>query len=500
MESLLANLSLGFSVAFSPENLLFALVGSLVGTLIGVLPGIGPLATVAMLLPITFYFPPAAALIMLASIYYGSQYGGSTTAILLNLPGEASAVVTCLDGHQMAIRGRAGAALAIAALGSLFAGCVATFILAAAAPSLASMAMLFAPAEYFSLMVLGLVAAVVLAQGAIVKAVAMIVAGLLLGLVGTDINSGAHRMMLGIPELSDGINFVPLTIGLFALPEIVRNLERPPSVSVISAPMSTLWPNREEFRAAWPAVLRGTGVGAVLGVLPGGGALLSSFAAYSVEKRIAKDPSRFGRGAVEGLAAPESANNAGVQTSFIPLLTLGLPSNAVMALIAGALIIQGIQPGPNVMVQRPELFWGLIASMWIGNVMLVLINLPMIGIWVRLLKVPYRLLYPSILVFCCIGTYSINNSAFDVLLLIVFGIIGEILRRLDCEPAPLVLAFVLSPLMEENLRRAMLLSFGDPLTFVTRPISLTLLLSALVLLVVVVLPTVRKTRERAFAE
>lgn len=494
------NLLLGFGVALTPGNLMYCLIGALIGTLIGVLPGIGPVATVAMLLPITFYLPPVSALIMLAGIYYGAQYGGSTTAILVNLPGESSSVVTCLDGYQMARQGRAGAALAVAALGSVFAGTVATLLLAMFAPPMAELALLFGPAEYFALMVLGLVAAVVLAQGSLVKALSMIFLGLLLGSVGTDVNTGAQRLTFGIPELADGIGFVPLAMGLFAVAEIIKNLESPENRAVLPAKITGLWPTRDDFRRAWPAVLRGTGLGSLLGILPGGGALLASFAAYTLEKRIAKDPSRFGKGAVEGVAAPESANNAGAQTSFIPLLTLGIPSNAVMALMAGAMTIHGIQPGPQVMTSRPDMFWGMISSMFIGNVMLVIINLPLIRIWVTLLKVPYRILYPAILVFCCIGVYSLNNSMFEVLLLVGFGFLGYTFLKFGCEPAPLLLAFILGPLMEENLRRAMLLSRGDPMVFVSRPISATLLAVALLLLVIVLLPMVRKGREEAFKE
>jgi putative tricarboxylic transport membrane protein len=497
---LFANLALGFDVALSPWNLLYCFIGALIGTLIGVLPGIGPVATLAMLLPITFYLPPVSALIMLAGIYYGSQYGGSTTAILVNLPGESASVVTTLDGYQMTKRGRAGAALAVAALGSLFAGCVATLVLAMLAPPLASVALLFGPAEYFSLMTLGLVAAVVLAQGSLVKAMAMIFLGLLLGLVGTDVTSGAPRLTFGIPELYDGIDFVPLAMGLFAVSEIIKNLEKPEERAVVAARVTGLWPSKEDFRRATPAVLRGTALGSVLGILPGGGALLSSFASYMVEKKISRHPEEFGKGAVEGVAGPESANNAGAQTSFIPLLTLGIPGNPVIALMAGAMTIQGIQPGPQVMNSQPELFWGMIASMWIGNLMLVVINLPLIQIWVNLLKVPYRLMYPAILVFCCIGVYTVNNSTFDVFMLVLFGFVGYLFMKWGCEPAPLLLAFILGPQMEEYLRRAMLLSRGDPMVFVERPISAALLAVAAVMILIVVLPAVRKSREEAFRE
>jgi TctA family transporter len=496
---LIGNLVLGFSVAFDPYNLVFCFFGVLIGTLIGVLPGIGPVATLAMLLPITFYLAPIPALIMLSGIYYGAQYGGSTTAILINLPGESSSVVTCLDGHQMALRGRAGAALAVAALGSFFAGCVATVLIAVASPPLSKVALQFGAAEYFSLMVLGLIGAVVLAQGSLIKAIAMIFLGLLLGLVGTDLNSGQQRYTFGIPELSDGIGFVILAMGLFGLAEIITNLEKTEKRE-ISAVVGKLMPNREEFRRSVPAVMRGTVLGSLLGILPGGGALLASFAAYTFEKKVSKTPERFGKGAVEGVAAPESANNAGAQTSFIPMLTLGIPSNPVMALMIGAMTIQGIAPGPRVMTQQPDLFWGIIASMWIGNAMLVIINLPLIGIWVRLLKVPYRLLFPMILVLCAIGVYSLNSSAFEVGMTALFGVLGYLFYKLGCEPAPMLLGFILGPLMEENLRRALVLSRGDPTVFLTRPISLTLLVLAALLLAMVILPTFRKTREEAFKE
>jgi putative tricarboxylic transport membrane protein len=437
---------------------------------------------------------------MLAGIYYGAQYGGSTTAILVNLPGEASSVVTCLDGYQMARQGRAGAALAVAALGSLFAGCVATLILVLFAPPLASGALLFGPAEYFALMTLGLVTAVVLAQGALVKAFGMIILGILLGTVGSDVNTGAERLTFGFEGLAEGINFVPLAMGLFAIPEIVKNLEHREERSVLTEKITGLWPSREDFRRSWPAVLRGTGIGSVLGILPGSGSLLSSFSAYMIEKQVSKRPEEFGRGAVEGVAAPESANNASAQTSFIPLLTLGIPANAVMALMAGAMTIQGIQPGPQVMSARPDLFWGMIVSMWIGNLMLVIINLPLIQIWVTLLKVPYRILFLMILGFCCVGVYSLNNSPFDILLLAVFGFVGYAFSKWKLEPAPLLLAFVLGPLIEENLRRALLISGGDPSVFVTRPLSAALLLVALGMIVVVGLPKIRKRRDEALQE
>ena len=496
---LLSNLALGFEVASSPQNLMFCFIGALVGTLIGVLPGLGPLATLAMLLPVTFYLPPVAALIMLSGIYYGAQYGGSTTAILVNMPGESSSVVTCLDGYQMARNGRAGAALAIAALGSLFAGTVATFLVAAASPLLGAIALQFLAAEYFSLMVLGLVGSVVLARGSMLKAVAMAILGLLIGIIGTDVNSGFQRFTFGVPELSDGIGFVPVAMGLFGVTEILVNLERREQRS-LGAVIGSLLPTWAEFKAATPAVLRGTAIGSLLGVLPGGGALLASFAAYAFEKKVSKHPELFGKGVVEGVAAPEAANNAGAQTSFIPLLTLGIPSNAVMAIMVGAMMIHGIQPGPQVMTEQPKLFWGIIASMWIGNFMLVIINLPLVGVWVRLLTVPYRMLFPTILMLICIGTYGVNNSWVEVSLVAGFGVIGYIFAKIGCEPAPLVLALVLGPLMEENLRRALLISRGDPLIFVQRPISLTLLLMALALVILFVLPSFKATRAEAFKE
>lgn len=497
---LLSNLELGFSTAFTLQNLFYCFIGVLLGTLIGVLPGIGPIATIAMLLPITYVLPPVAALIMLAGIYYGAQYGGSTTAILVNLPGESSSVVTCLDGYQMARKGRAGAALAIAGLGSFFAGTVATLILAAFAPVLSELAFKFGPAEYFSLMVLGLVGAVVLASGSLTKALAMIVLGLIIGLIGTDVNSGAQRFTFEIPELSDGIGFVIIAMGVFGFAEIISNLEQKEHREVFTSKVGSLMPNKEEFKRAAPAALRGTALGSILGVLPGGGALLSAFASYTLEKKLSKHPEEFGKGAPEGVAGPESANNAGAQTSFIPLLTLGIPPNAVMALMVGAMTIHNIQPGPQVMTSNPALFWGLIASMWIGNLMLIVLNLPLIGIWIKLLSVPYRVLYPAILLFCCVGVYSLNNNVFEVALTVLFGVVGWLFIKLKCEPAPLLLGFILGPLMEENLRRALLLSRGDWSTFVTRPLSLGLLVAAVLLVVIVLSPAISKKRYEAFEE
>ncbi|MFG1201669.1 tripartite tricarboxylate transporter permease [Xanthobacter aminoxidans] len=497
---LLDNLALGFSVALSLQNVFYCFVGALLGTLIGVLPGLGPVATIAMLLPLTFGLPPVSALIMLAGIYYGAQYGGSTTAILINLPGESSSVVTAIDGHQMARKGRAGAALATAALGSFFAGSVATLLLALFAPPLANLALQFGPPEYFSLMVLGLIASVTLASGSVVKAIAMIVLGLILGLSGQDIYTGTPRFTFDMQELSDGFDFVALAMGMFGISEIIRNLEDEHQRSLVAAKVKSLMLTKEEFKRIIAPVLRGTAIGSFLGILPGGGAMLSSFASYSIEKKISKYPREFGRGAIEGVAGPESANNAGAQTSFIPMLTLGIPSNPVMALMIGALIIQGITPGPNVVTEKPDLFWGVIASMWVGNFMLVLLNLPLIGMWVRLLTVPYHVMFPAIIAFCCIGVYSVNNNTFDVYTMALFGLLGYALVKLDCEPAPLLLGFVIGPMLEEYLRRAMLISRGDPTVFVTRPISAVLLALAAAALVVVLLPSVQKGREEAFKE
>jgi putative tricarboxylic transport membrane protein len=497
---LLHHLTLGFQTALSLQNLLYCFVGVLLGTLIGVLPGLGPVPTIAMLLPITYALTPVSALIMLAGIYYGAQYGGSTTSILVNLPGESSSIVTCLDGYQMARNGRAGAALSISALGSFFAGTVATMVVAGFAPPLSELALTFGPAEYFSLMVLGLIGAVVLARGSLIKAVGMIVLGLLLGMVGMDVNSGVARYSLGVTELLDGINLVPLAMGFFAFSEILANLEHSEKREVFTKKVSGLWLTRKEVKEALPAVLRGTIVGSLLGLLPGGGAVLASFAAYTVEKKLSRTPERFGRGAIAGVAGPESANNAGAQTSFIPMLTLGIPPNAVMALMVGAMTIHNIQPGPQVMTSNPQLFWGLVASMWVGNLMLVVLNLPLIGMWIKLLTVPYRILYPAILLFCAIGVYSINNTSFDVMQTAVFGFLGVLFFKLECEPAPLLLGFVLGPMMEENLRRAMLLSRGDPTVFLTRPLSAAMLAAAVALLVIIVLPNLRKKREEVFEE
>jgi TctA family transporter len=497
---LLNNIGLGFSVALTAMNLLYCLAGVFLGTLIGVLPGLGPTATIAMLLPVTFTLPPVSSLIMLAGIYYGSQYGGSTTSILVNVPGEAASVVTALDGYQMARKGRAGVALATAAIGSFFAGTVATVILALFAPPLAEIALKFGPAEFFSLMVLGLLASLVLARGSLLHASGMVVLGLLLGLVGADVNTGTQRFTFGIPQLADGIGFVVVAMGMFGLAEIIRNLENEEDRSLLVSKITSLMPTKEDWKRMIAPILRGTAIGSILGILPGSGSILGSFAAYAIEKKVSKHSAEFGSGAIEGVAAPESANNAGAQTSFIPMLTLGIPSNPVMALMIGAMIIQGIQPGPSVITEQPALFWGIIVSMWIGNLFLVILNLPMVGMWVKLVSVPYQYLFPAILVFCGIGVFSLNNTEFDVYLMALFGVVGYIFVKLDCEPAPMLLAFILGPMMEEYMRRALLLSRGNPMVFLERPISATMLALAALAIIVAGLPMFYKKREEAFRE
>lgn len=497
---LIANLSLGFSTALSLQNVLYAFVGCVLGTLIGVLPGLGPVATIAMLLPATYGLNPTTALIMLAGIFYGAQYGGSTTAILVNLPGESSSVVTAIDGYQMARQGRAGLALFTAGFGSFFAGCVATLVLAAFAPQLAQLAYNFGPADYFSLMTLGLVGAILLASGSVTKAICMILMGLLLGLVGTDVNSGVMRFTFQLPVLFDGIDFVCVAMGLFGFAEVITNLSLKGNREALTKKVTGMLPTWADFRRMMPAVMRGTVLGSTLGILPGGGAVLSSFSAYTLEKKISKHPEEFGKGAIEGVAGPESANNAASQTSFIPLLTLGIPSNAVMALMVGAMTIHNVQPGPQVMANNPELFWGLIASMWVGNLMLVILNLPLIGVWVRLLTIPYRYLYPAILVFCCIGVYSLNSNVANIYITAIISIFGYVLSKLGCEAAPMLLGFVLGPMMEEYFRRALILSHGSYSIFATSPISLSLLVVTAILITIMALPSVKKKREEAFQE
>jgi len=497
---LLANLALGFEAAFTPLNLTYCLIGVLAGTLVGVLPGLGPTATIAMLLPASFALPPVTALIMLAGIYYGAQYGGSTTAILVNLPGEATSIVTAIDGYKMAQKGRAGPALATAALGSFFAGCVSTLVIAIFAPPLAAAALAFESPEYFSLMILGLIASVALARGSILKAIGMIMVGMLLGLVGTDVSSGARRYTFGIGELMDGVGFVQVAMGVFGVTEILRNIEHEIKNPRLIVKVTSLMPTREDFRRMVAPIFRGTILGSALGVLPGGGPLLASFGSYSMEKRLSKHPEEFGEGAIEGVAGPESANNAGAQTAFIPMLTLGIPSTPTMALMIGAMILQGIQPGPSVVTEQPALFWGIIVSMWLGNLMLVVLNLPLVGLWVRLCMIPYHLLYPAILVFCAIGAFSLSNSIFDVQLIVVFGLVGYLLAKLELDPAPMMLALILGPMMEQNLRRSMTIARGDVFVFVERPISLIILLISAAVLVLAVLPMIRKKRDEAFVE
>ena len=500
MMDLLQNLTLGFSVALTPINLLYCLVGVTLGTFIGVLPGVGPLAGVAMLLPTTYVLPPAAAVIMLAGIFYGAQYGGSTTSILVNMPGDASAVVTCIDGHEMARQGRAGPALAISAIGSFFAGCVATVVIAVFAPLLTEIALKFGPTEYFALVTLGLVTASTLSHGSIVNALAMVAVGLLLGIVGTDVQTSTLRFTFGFPDLGDGVNLVATAIGLFGFSHVIANLDSTNPRELHQSEVKRLMPSKADLKASWKPIIRGTGIGSLLGVLPGGGAVLGSFVSYMVEKRVSRTPERFGHGAIEGVAGPESANNAASQTSFIPLLTLGIPPNPVIALIGGAMMIQGIAPGPEVITRQPEFFWAIVASMWLGNMMLLVLNLPLIGIWVRMLRIPYGFLYPAIVLFSCIGIYSVNNSAFDVMTAAVFSLLGYAFLKLDCPPGPLLLGFVLGPMMEENLRRAMLLSHGDPTVFFRRPISAVLLLAAATLVIVAVAPSIRRKRQEVFVD
>jgi putative tricarboxylic transport membrane protein len=500
MMDMISNLGLGFGVALGLKNLGLCFLGCLIGTLIGVLPGVGPIATIAMLLPITFGLDPVGALIMLAGIYYGAQYGGSTTAILVNIPGEATSVVTTLDGHQMAKQGRAGVALGMAAIGSFIAGSIATVLIAALGAPLTRLALLFGPAEYFALMVMGLAFAVVLARGSILKAIAMIFVGLLLSTIGTDLETGQERLTLGFAPLSDGLDFAVLAMGVFGFAEVIRNLENPETRDVVKAKIGRLLPSMAEFLQSLPSIFRGTALGSILGILPGNGAVLGPFASYTLEKKIAKDPSRFGKGAIEGVAGPESANNAGAQTAFIPLLTLGIPPNAVMALMVGAMTIHGIIPGPQVMTKNPQLFWGMIASMWIGNLMLLIINLPLIQLWVKLLQVPYRLMFPAILIFCCIGMYSINNQPVDVAMTAFFGIVGYLLIKFGFEPAPMLLGFVLGKLMEEKLRQALIISRGSFWTFVERPISAGLLVVTAIILIVAVSPSISKKRDEVFVE
>ncbi|TCV74558.1 TctA family transporter [Neorhizobium sp. R1-B] len=493
-------LLLGFSTATTFSNFLYCFLGVLLGTTVGVLPGLGPVATISMLLPFTFGLPVDTALIMLAGIFYGSQYGGSTTAILMNLPGEASSVVTTLDGHAMAKQGKAGRALAAAAIGSFFAGTVGTLFIVVSAPLLASFALTFGPAEYFSLIVLGLITSMVLASGSMLTALGMALFGVMLGMIGTDVNSGAARFTFGTPNLLDGLNFVVVATGIFGLGDVLANLEDERSRPASVATVSSLFPTREDWKRIIAPVLRGTGIGVLLGVLPGAGVLLASFSAYALEKKVSRRPDEFGKGAIEGVAAPEAANNAAAQTCFIPMLTLGLPGTATMALMIGALVVQGVQPGPEILTQQPALFWGLVVSMWLGNLMLLFLNLPLVGLWAKLISVPYHYLFPMICVFVAIGVYSINNSVFDVYMMALFGVLGYFFRKVGAEPAPLILAMILGPMAEEYLRRALLISHGDASVFFTSPLSLGTLIVAALLLLSIISPRFRKVREEGLQE
>jgi putative tricarboxylic transport membrane protein len=488
------NLAHGFEIALTAQNFFYCLLGAALGTLVGVLPGLGPLATIAMLLPVTFNLPAVTSLIMLSGIYYGAHHAGATTAIMLNMPGEPSSVVICFDGHPMARQGRAGAALCISALASFFAGCVAVLIIAMFSPPLARVALTFGAPEYTAVVVLALIAASALSAGSLSVTLPMTLLGLLLGTVGTDTNSGLQRFTFGLSNVADKLDFVVVAVGLFAFAEIASRLENLGSVRPVSARVTGLLPTRADLKASWKAVLRGTALGSAFGILPGTGPLVSSFASYGLEQQLAKDPSRFGHGAIEGVAGPEAANNAAALTHFIPMLTLGIPAGAAMALMLGALTIQGITPGPGILTEHPDLFWGVVASMWIGNLMLLVLNLPLVGIWIRLLAIPYRLLYPAILVFCCIGVYSVANDPADVVMMAGFGAFGYLLLKLGCPPAPLILGFILGPILEENMRRALLISRGDPAVFVTRPISLAFLLAALALLGFSLSPRLRRDR------
>jgi putative tricarboxylic transport membrane protein len=492
---ILTNVAQGFAVALQPVNLLACFIGVFIGTLVGVLPGIGPVSAMSLLLPVTLAGSPEAGIIMMAGIYYGSMYGGSTTSILVNIPGEAASVVTCLDGHQMARQGRAGPALGIAALGSFFAGTFAIVALMLVAPALANVAIAFGPAEYFSLMVLGLTVLTFLTQGSMAKALLMACVGAVLGLIGLDSITAQPRLTFERIELYDGIGLVPVVMGLFGIAEVLSNIERPISRQILDARITQLWPSRADWRASAAPVMRGTLLGFFLGILPGGGAVIASFASYALEKRVSKTPERFGRGAIEGVAGPEAANNAAAGGAFMPLMTLGIPPNVVMALLMGAFIIHGLQPGPLMMSQNPALFWAIVVSMYIGNVMLLVLNLPLVGMWAQLLRLPYNVLFPLIVLFSIVGVYCSSNNVFDVYVMIAFGILGYLMRKTGYEPAPLVLAFVLGPMLENNLRKALILSQGELTTFLTRPISAACLLFAAVLLVFPLLPSLRRKRE-----
>jgi putative tricarboxylic transport membrane protein len=492
---LLSQLALGFAVALQPVNLLYCFAGVFIGTLIGVLPGIGPVGAMSLLLPVTFKATPEAAIIMLAGIYYGSMYGGSTTSILVNIPGEAASVVTCLDGYQMARKGRAGPALGMCAFGSFIGGTVGLIGLILLAPPLSKFALAFGPPEYFSLMVLGLTILVYLAHGSMAKALIMAGFGMVLGLIGLDSITGQPRLTFDRLELVDGVGLAPIVMGLFGVGEVLINVEQQLRRDVFQTRIKNLLPGVRDWLDSALPMARGSVIGFLLGILPGGGAVISSFLSYAVEKRLAREPERFGQGAIEGVAGPETANNAATSGAFIPLMTLGVPPNVIMAMLLGAFMVHGVTPGPLMMTTNPALFWGVIASMYIGNIMLLVLNLPLIGMWVQVLKVPYRILFPLILLFCVIGVYSIGNSVFDIYVMIAFGLIGYLMKKFGYEGAPLVLAFVLGPLLENNLRKSLILSQGDFSIFLLRPISAACLLLALFLLLSPLLPTLRKRRE-----
>lgn len=496
----LSFLAMGMQVALNPVNLLYCLMGVTLGTAIGVLPGVGPIITIALLLPLSFGLSTEASIILLAGIYYGASYGGSTTSILVNLPGEASSAVTCIDGHQMAKKGRAGVALAVAAIGSFFAGTVGTLLIALAGPPLAAIAMRFGAAEYAALVFAALLMVATMTRGGAIKGIGAALLGAIFGLAGSDVMTGVFRFTFNVPELRDGIDFAVLAVGLFAIAEIVGNTSSDSQGKIATSAVGNLWPTRQDFREAWPAVVRGTGIGSLLGVLPGAGVAMSSFSAYMVEKNIAKRPERFGEGAIEGVAAPESANNAACQTGFIPTLLLGIPGSPVMALLLGAFMIHGVAPGPRMMTDHAPLFWGLIASMWIGNLFLVVLNLPLIGLWVRLLKVPYHWLYVFVLAFACVGVFTMGSSAFQIYALVFFGFLGYLLKAAGLSPALFILGFILGPMFEENFRRAMAVFHGDPLIFFQRPISLIFVLLGLSVLALATTAFVRRGREEVAEE
>jgi TctA family transporter len=494
--SFIDSIALGLQTALQANNLFYCFVGVTLGMFVGVLPGIGALAAIALLLPVTFYLDPTAAIVMLAGVYYGSAYGGSTASILLNLPGTPSSAVACLDGYPMSKQGRAGVALFATTMGSFIGGSIGILLMMLFSPIIAAAALQFGAAEYFAMMTLGLVAASTIGIGSPVKGIAMVVFGIMLGIIGTDVNTGLTRFTFGIPELYDGIALVAIAMGLFGVSEVISSVKSNDhgNIDRKAITLRSMIPTRDDVRRFWMPMLRGTAIGSFFGALPGTGGTIASFMSYAVEKKISKEPDRFGKGAIEGVVAPESANNAADQTAFIPTMTLGIPGSVVMALMLGALMIHGITPGPNLIIEKPAMFWGLIMSFWIGNLMLLVLNIPLIGVWVRILAIPYKVLYPAILMFVCMGVYSLNNSAFDVIMVLAFGALGYGMRLLDFSPAPLILGFVLGPLMEENLRRALLISRGDFMVFLQRPISAVITIITFALLAWTVWTVVRPRR------